>query len=59
MIKELCANPLFVLYVLQAVTYGTAAAISWRHGHRALTACYTVSAMLHGAFAACHLWHVA
>ena len=50
-------NPLVVLYLLQAITYGNAATVS-RHGnHGALCICYLTSALLHGLLGACHLMH--
>jgi hypothetical protein len=59
MMSEFASNPLLVLYVLQACTYGTAAWMSWRVGHHhSLTICYSISAFLHGLFAACHVWHL-
>ncbi|MSP01420.1 MAG: hypothetical protein EXR07_10295 [Acetobacteraceae bacterium] len=58
MLAELSHSPLFILYILQACTYGTAAAISWRCGHRPLTICYSVSALLHGLFTSCRLLHL-
>lgn len=55
MLAELSHNPLFVLYVLQACTYGTAAVMSWRLGHHhSLTICYSISALLHSLFGVCH-----
>jgi hypothetical protein len=51
-------NPLVVLYMLQAGTYGAAAALS-RHGdHGALSLCYLTSALLHGLLGVCHLMHL-
>jgi hypothetical protein len=51
-------NPVVVLYLLQAVTYGAAAALSRRGDHAALTICYLTSALLHSLLGACHLTHL-
>ena len=50
-------NPLVVLYMLQAGTYGAAAALSRRGDHGALCICYLTSALLHGFLGVCHLMH--
>ena len=36
-------HPVAALYPLQAATYVTAAALSFHHGHRDLSACYAFS----------------
>jgi hypothetical protein len=51
-------NPLVVLYMLQAGTYGAAAALSRRRDHGALSICYLTSALLHGLLGVCHLMHL-
>ena len=58
MFDFLSQNSLVVLYILQAGTYGTAAAVSRRGDHAALTICYLASALLHGLLGACHLMHL-
>jgi hypothetical protein len=50
-------NSAVVLYVLQAATYGVAAALSYGGDHGSLSACYLVSAVLHGLLGACHVIH--
>jgi hypothetical protein len=50
-------NPIVVLYLLQAGTYGVAAALLRRGDHAALTICYLTSALLHSLLGACHLTH--
>jgi hypothetical protein len=50
-------NSAVVLYVLQAVTYGVAAALSYGSDHGSLSACYLASAVLHGLLGTCHLIH--
>ncbi len=52
---RLSSSPLTVLYASQAATYVAAAILSRRAGHRDLSFCYSASALLHWAFAACHL----
>jgi hypothetical protein len=49
-------NPIVLLYVLQACTYGAAAALVRRSDHSSLTICYLASAFLHGLLGACHLF---
>jgi hypothetical protein len=51
-------NPLVVLYMLQAGTYGAAAALSRRRDHGALRLRYLTSALLHGLLGLCHLMHL-
>jgi hypothetical protein len=51
-------NSFVVLYVLQAATYGAAAALSRRGDHASLTLCYLASALLHGLLGTCHLLHL-
>ena len=58
MVRQLSQNPLLVLYVLQACTYGAAAMTSWRMNHRPLTVCYSISALLSGLFGACYFLHL-
>jgi hypothetical protein len=58
MFDQLFHNPPVVLYLLQAGTYGAAAALSGRDDHRPLTICYWASAVLHGLLGACHLMHL-
>ena len=50
-------NSAVVLYVLQAATYGAAAASSHGGNYKSLTVCYLASAVLHGLLGACHLMH--
>ena len=58
MFDLLSYSPLVVLYLLQASTYGIAAALLWRGNHGALSICYLTSALLHGLLGACHLVHL-
>jgi hypothetical protein len=51
-------NSTVVLYILQAATYGAAAASSHGGNYKSLTVCYLASAVLHGLLGACHLMHV-
>ncbi len=51
-------NSAVVLYLLQAATYGAAAALSHGGDHGSLTICYLASAVLHGLLGACHLMHL-
>jgi len=51
-------NPPVVLYILQAGTYGAAAAFVRRDDHHSLTKCYLASALLHGLLPACDLMHL-
>lgn len=51
-------NSAVVLYILQAATYGAAAASSHGGHHESLTICYLASAVLHGLLGACHLMHL-
>jgi hypothetical protein len=51
-------NSFVFIYLLQACTYGAAAALSRRGDHRSLTACYLASALFHGLLGTCHLMHV-
>ncbi len=53
-VSTLTSHPMAVLYALQALTYVTAAGLSLRHGHRDLSACYCLSALLHSVVAAYH-----
>jgi hypothetical protein len=55
----LSSNPLAPLYGLQALTYTVAAVLSQHAGHKDLCACYSFSALIHAAFAACHMLHLA
>jgi hypothetical protein len=56
--SHLTNNPLVALYILQSLTYLTAAILSRQAGHTNLCLCYSTSAMLHGGFAGCHLMHL-
>ena len=57
MFNLLAQNPVAVLYLLQAATYGAAAFFASREDHVALTHCHLASALLHGLFGACHALH--
>ena len=52
------SNPLVVLYILQGLTYATAAALSRHAKHDDLCLCYSVSAFLHWGFGACHVMNL-
>jgi hypothetical protein len=51
-------NSAVVIYILQAATYGVAAALSYGGNYESLCACYLASAILHGLLGACHLMHL-
>jgi hypothetical protein len=55
MFELLTNNPLVLLYILQALTYGAAALLS---EHKPLIICYSTSALLHSLVGICHLMHV-
>ena len=52
------SNPLVVLYILQGLTYATAAALNWHANQKDLCLCYWASAILHWSFGAFHLMNV-
>jgi len=58
MFSLITQNSAVVLYVLQAATYGAAAAASHGGHHESLTGCYLASAVLHGLLAACQIMHL-
>ena len=51
-------NPFVVLYGLQALTYSVAASSAHDAGHKGLSRCYAISAMVHGLLGVCHFMHV-
>ena len=57
MFEYIGRNPLPMLYISQAFTYGVAVALSVRVGHRDIAGCYTLSAILHVCLAGLHAVH--
>jgi len=54
-LNTLAAHPFAPFYGAQAVTYLVAAWLYARSGHRALSACYGVSAAVHTALSILHV----
>lgn len=54
----LAASSVFILYVLQAMTYGVVALFSFSKEGRRLCLCHLVSAAIYGGLAALHLLHM-
>jgi|HubBroStandDraft_3_1064219.scaffolds.fasta_scaffold06880_2 hypothetical protein len=58
-LNYLLPNPLIILYLLQAITYGVAAEVSRRSGHGGLTVCYAINSLLYVILGVCHTTHSA
>jgi len=56
--SAVAADPVSILYCIQAGTYGSAAVAAGAGDHRVLCRCYVVSAALHGLIGICHGLHI-